>query len=414
MNKKNTQSTKLKRSLSLPLITFYGLGNILGAGIYVLIGKVAGHAGIYAPIAFLLASLLASLTAFTYAELSARYPISAGEAVYLQKGFARRWLSVMVGILIILAGIVSSATIARGFVGYLQIFIDVPPALAMLLLVIALGGLAAWGINESIRVAAVLTLLEVFGLLLILQVAWPGFDAAVAQFDRIMPPADAGIWQGILLGSFLAFYAFIGFEDMVNVAEEVRDPWRNLPIAILLALLVSSVLYAAVAFVSVVQFNPEELADSAAPLAYIYQQSTGKPPTLISIIGLFAVINGALIQIIMASRVLYGLARQGWISASLGNVNSRTQTPLLATLLVSLLVLVMALWLPIEQLAKATSYFILTVFALVNLALWRIKVKLHDEHAPFVIPLWVPMAGFILTSVFLFYQSYQFLTASMR
>lgn len=397
--------TKLRRSLSLPLITFYGLGNILGAGIYVLVGKVAGYAGIYAPIAFLLASLLACLSAFTYAELSARFPVSAGEAVYLQEGFARRWLSVMAGILIILAGVVSAATIARGFVGYLQVFIDIQPTLAMLLLVTTLGGLAAWGINESVRVAAILTLVEVSGLLLILQVAWPDAETAIVQLGRTIPPANAGIWQGILLGSFLAFYAFIGFEDMVNVAEEVRDPWRNLPIAILLALLVSSLLYAAVAFVCVAQFSPGELADSAAPLAYIYQQSTGKAPTVISLIGMFAVVNGALIQIIMASRVLYGLARQGWISASLGRVNPRTRTPLQATLLVSLLVLGMALWLPVEPLAKATSYFILTVFALVNLALWRIKLKHHDVPAPFEIPLWVPVAGSIFTSVFLFYQA---------
>ncbi|MEE9492014.1 MAG: amino acid permease [Gammaproteobacteria bacterium] len=394
----------LKRSLSLPLITFYGLGNILGAGIYVLIGKVAGHAGIYAPIAFLLASLLACLTAFTYAELVARYPVSAGEAVYLHKGFAKRWLSVLVGLLIILAGVVSSATLTRGFVGYLQVFIDVPPALIMLLLVTLLGGLAAWGISQSIRVAATFTVLEILGLLLIIWVLRPDINLAFEQLSHTLPPANTAIWQGILMGSFLAFYAFIGFEDMVNVAEEVQDPWRNLPLAILAALFISSLLYFAVAFVAVAKFTPDELATSEAPLAYMYQQATGKTPTVISLIGMVAVINGALIQIIMAARVFYGLARQGWISQTLGIIHPRTQTPLLATGLVSVLVLVMALWLPIETLAKVTSYFILTVFALVNLALWRIKLKRRDEPAPFAIPLWVPMAGFILTTAFLLYQ----------
>lgn len=394
----------LKRSLSLSLVTFYGLGNILGAGIYVLIGKVAGHAGVYAPIAFLLASLLACLTAFTYAEMSARYPLSAGEAVYLQKGFTRVWLSVLVGILIVLAGIVSAATISRGFVGYLQVFFDVPPPVAIIFLVTILGGLAAWGISESIRIAAVFTLLEIFGLLLIIWVARPDVSIAIKQISQTIPPASLDIWQGILMGSFLAFYAFIGFEDMVNVAEEVKKPWRNLPLAILLALFVSSLLYFAVAFVSIAQFKPADLAASAAPLAYIYQESTGKTPTIISLIGMFAIINGALIQIIMASRVLYGLARQGWIASSLGNIHPKTRTPLLATALVSALVLVMALWLPIEYLAKTTSYFILTVFALVNLALWRIKSGKHEEEAPFVIPQWVPMAGFILTTSFVLYQ----------
>ena len=397
---------KLKRSLSLPLITFYGMGNILGAGVYVLIGKVAGHAGNYAPIAFLLASLLAFLTAFTYAELSARYPVSAGEAVYLQKGFSKRWLSVLVGLLIILAGIVSAATLTRGFVGYLQVFIDVPSVLVMLFVVAGMGTLAAWGISESIRVAAVLTLFEIFGLLMIIWVVRPDLSTTIEQLSHSLPPASTGVWQGILMGSFLAFYAFIGFEDMVNVAEEVQNPWRNLPLAILMALFISSLLYFVVAFVAVARFTPEELATSEAPLAYIYQQATGKTPTVISLIGLFAVINGALIQIIMAARVLYGLARQGWIPQSLGIIHPRTQTPLLATGLVSGSVLVMALWLPIEQLAKATSYFILTVFALVNLALWRIKTTQSSETTPFAIPTWIPLLGFILTATFLFYQAY--------
>lgn len=398
------QSPGLRRSLSLPLITFYGLGNILGAGIYVLIGKVSGYAGIYTPLAFLLASVLAGLTAFSYAELSARYPLSAGEAVYIHKGFASHRLSLLVGLLIILAGVVSAATIARGFVGYLQVFVDLPPTVAIPLLVFLLGGLAAWGISESIRVAALFTLLEIIGLVMIIWVARPDSATLIAQIGRILPPADIHIWQGIVLGGFLAFYAFIGFEDMVNVAEEVQDPWQNLPRAILLALLISSLLYFAVALVATTRISPQQLAATEAPLAYVYQASTGKTPTVISLISMVAVINGALIQIIMASRVVYGLARQGWISATLGRVHPLTQTPLRATLLVSLLVMVMALWLPIETLAKATSYFILTVFALINLALWRIKRRHPDETSPFSIPGWIPAAGFIFTSLFVLYQ----------
>ena len=169
----NQSPVELKRSLSLTLTTLYGLGNILGAGIYVLVGKVIAHAGLFAPLSFLIASLLACLTAFTYAELSARYPLSAGEAVYVQQGLGIRTVSALVGLLIIFAGMVSAATILRGFTGYLQVFVPVPEIAAILVLVVALGGLAAWGITESVMVAALITVLEIVGLLMIIVVATP-------------------------------------------------------------------------------------------------------------------------------------------------------------------------------------------------------------------------------------------------
>jgi amino acid transporter len=386
------------------LITLYGLGNILGAGIYVLIGKVAAHAGMFAPVSFLVASLLACLTAFTYAEMSARYPYSAGEAVYLQMGFALRWLSVLVGLLMVLAGIVSSAAIARGFAGYLQVFVEVPAPVAIVALLMVLGGLAIWGISESVKVAAVLTVTEVFGLLLILWVAHPAPEQWAAQATALVPPADGMVWQGILLGGFLAFYAFIGFEDMVNVAEEVRNPLQNLPRAILLALGISALLYMLVSVVAVTAVPLSQLADSDAPLAFIYHHATGREPLLISLIGIFAIVNGALIQIIMAARILYGLSKQRWLPGFFGSVNPATRTPINATLVVSLLVVVMALWLPIETLAGFTSLFILTVFALVNAALWRIKSRETERPAVFCTPLWVPVAGCLCCCAFVLFQ----------
>ena len=219
-----SDNPELKRTLSLAQITFYGLGTILGAGIYVLVGKVAGTAGLYAPLAFVVAALLAGLTGLSYAELAARHPKSAGEAVYVQDGFRWRPLSMLVGFLIILTGIVSAATIANGFVGYLHVFIDVPDWLAITLLVLALGALAAWGIAESVMAATAITLVEVGGLLLVLAVAGGSFADLPARLPELIPPFEVPVWQGILLGAFLAFYAFIGFEDMANVAEEVRHP----------------------------------------------------------------------------------------------------------------------------------------------------------------------------------------------
>ena len=400
------QQPALKRSLSLPLTTFYGLGNILGAGIYVLIGKVVGHAGLFAPVSFLVASLLACLTAFTYAELAARFPLSAGEAVYIQEGLGIQAISALVGLLIILAGVVSAATILRGFTGYLQVFLDIPGSVAIPVMVLLLGGLAAWGITQSVTVAALITLVEIGGLLLVIRVAAPGLaDTGVAAVD-FLPLAGIEAWHGIFVGGFLAFYAFIGFEDMVNVAEEVKQPQRNLPRAILLALAVSVLLYFMVAVVAVASVPAGSLAQAEAPLAFLYQQVTGREPVTITVISMFAVINGALIQIIMAARVGYGMARKHWLPAIFARVHAVTRTPVIATASVSLLVLLLALWLPIETLAKATSYFLLVVFTLVNLSLWRIKRATVQPPGVFNVPVWVPVSGFFASAVFVAIQAF--------
>lgn len=385
----------LRRTLSLPLITFYGLGNILGAGIYVLIGKVVAHAGVLSPLSFVLACLLAGLTAFTYAELSARYPYSAGEAVFVQQGFNRPALSGVVGVLLVFAGVVSSATILRGFVGYLQVFVPASELLVLPLLVIVLGGLAAWGISQSVMVASAFTLIEVFGLLLIIAVGAPELLETHAPLAPPEGIAEPGTWPGVLVGAFLAFYAFIGFEDMVNVAEEVRDPRHVLPRAILLAIGVSTVLYFVIALVAVSSLPAAVLGASDAPLALIYETLTGRRPWLITLIGMLAVVNGALIQIIMASRVLYGMSDRGWLPAPLGRVHPSTRTPLLATGLVALLVLVFAVWSTTESLAKATSFALLFVFALCNLALWRLKGRADQPAGIINVPRWVPALGFV-------------------
>ena len=402
---RDQQQPALRRSLTLTLTTFYGLGNILGAGIYVLIGKVVGYAGLFAPVSFLLASLLACLTAFTYAELAARYPFSAGEAVYIQEGLGIQPISALVGLLIILAGVVSAAAILRGFTGYLQVFLDIPASAAIAAMVLLLGGLAAWGIAQSVTVAALITIVEIGGLLLVIWVAAPELaDASVTAVD-FLPLAGIDAWHGIFVGGFLAFYAFIGFEDMVNVAEEVRDPQRNLPRAILLALVVSVVLYFMVALVAVASVPTAALAEAEAPLAWLYQQVTGREPVTITLISMFAVINGALIQIIMAARVGYGMARKHWLPAVFARVHAVTRTPVVATAGVSLLVLLLALWLPIETLAKATSYFLLLVFVLVNLSLWRIKRATVQPPGVIDVPVWVPVSGFFASAAFVAVQA---------
>jgi amino acid transporter len=328
--------------------------------------------------------------------------------VYVQEGLRWRPLSVLVGLLIVFTGLVSAATIANGFVGYLHVFVPaVPSGLAVTLLVAALGVLAAWGISESVWVAVFITLVEVGGLLLVLAVAGGGgLSALPARWPEFLPPWEAATWHGILLGAFLAFYAFIGFEDMVNVAEEVKDPSRVLPKAILWAIILSTVLYLAVALVAVLALPPPVLAASAAPLALLYEHTTGDPPTLISAISLFAVVNGALVQIIMAARVLYGMSREGWLPAAFGRVNAYTRTPLFATGVITAMVLALALALPLVTLAKATSYVILIVFSLVNLALVFLKRRdPHPRRGVRVYPFWIPVAGFAASAGMVVFQT---------
>lgn len=404
-----TNKPQLRRSLNLPLVTLYGLGNILGAGVYVLIGKVAGEAGYLAPLSFILASLIAGITAFSFCELSSRYPVSAGEAAYVRNGFNIPGLSLWVGLLIILTGVVSAATIAKGFSGYLGVFIQLPEQLVVGGLLVLLCLVCLSGIAQSVSVAAVFTLLEVGGLLLILYVSAPALATLPQAMDRFSQPLQADALMGVFGGAFLAFYSYIGFEDMVNLAEEVKEPRRTLPIAILLALFIASAIYVLLALNSMLVLTPTELGESSAPLADIYRTVTGGNPWFISIVSLFAVVNGALIQIIMGSRVGYGLAKQGLIPAVFSQVNSKTQTPVLSTLVVTSLIVVAGLWLPIETLAKTTTYLLLVLFCIVNLALIRIKRRQDTPPEVFSVSMLVPIAGFSSCFLFLSIQTWSVL-----
>ena len=375
-----------------------------------LIGKVAGVAGMQAPVAFLLACLIAALTGLSFAELSTRYPQSAGEAVYVHAAFARHWLAMAAGLGIVAAGVISSAAISNGFAGYFDQLLPSPDWLVVTLVILVLGAVAAWGIGESITVAAIFTVVEVGGLLLVI---WGGREALgqiPSRIDELMPGFSTAAWLGIAGGVVLAFYAFIGFEDIVNLAEETHEPKRILPLAILWTLVLTALLYVGLALVAVLSVPPGELASSSAPLADLFRRTTGASPTVITLIGMVAVVNGALIQIIMASRILYGLARMGWLPARLGQVHPRLRTPLAATGIVVVGVLLFAHFLPIETLAQITSVITLLVFALVNGALIRIKIGggRQAEAPAFRVHLWVPAAGLLVCLLFAGFQIWEF------
>lgn len=394
----------LRRRLSLPLVALYGLGTTVGAGIFVLVGKVAGVAGMYAPAAFLVASLLAAVTAVSFAELSVRIPKSAGEALYVHAGLGRRWLAVLVGLLVIAAAVVSSATIVTGAAGYARTLLPVPPWLMVGALVLLLAGVAGWGIAESVTLASLVTVVEI-GLLVVVIGGGAGeFATLPARLPELVPPPDGLVWVGILSGAILAFYAYLGFEDMVNLAEEVTDVQRTLPAGIFLTLVVTTLLYLALATLAVLAVPRAELAASEAPLALIFERTAGLSAPAFNLVVSFAVINGALIQIIMAARVLYGLGREGWLSPALGRVNRRTGTPLVATAVVAAVILALALAFPLTALAKIASTVTLTIFALVNLALVRIKRRDPRPAGLRVYPAAIPMIGFVVSAGFVLFQ----------
>ncbi|MGD9536135.1 MAG: APC family permease [Alphaproteobacteria bacterium] len=395
----------LRRALSLPMMVLYGLGTTIGAGIYVLIGSVADAAGMHTPVSFLLASLMAGFTAFSFAELTARYPKSAGEALFAYQGFGRRWLALSVGLAMTGAVIVSGGAIVRGFTGYLLSLVAAPEWLVITALILALGLVAAWGILQSVLVAALLTLVEIGGLLLVIVVGAKAFGDLPARYGELLPPFDGLAWSGILTGAILAFYAFIGFESMVNVAEEVKDVRRNLPRAIVLTLGITTLLYVSLALIAVLLVPPAELAAQRAPLAYLFERGVGHDTPVLRLIGALSALNGAFIEIIVAARIIYGLSAQGWLPSRLSTVHPRTQTPLVATALVVALTLLFALFVPIAALAETTALITLGVFAIANLAL--IAVKRREPGAAgggIVVPIWVPAAGFVISAGFFFLE----------
>lgn len=387
----------LARNLSLTMVVLYGLGVTVGAGIYVLIGAAAARAGPHAPIAFLIAAFVMGLSAASFAELAARLPVSAGEAAYVERGLRSRQMGLVTGLMVVAAALISSAAIAQGAAGYISQFVDLPIVVLTLAVIVVTGLVAAWGISEAVWIAAVMTVVEIGGLLVVILAGLWKDPAMLARAPEAFVGLGAvEVWPGILGATMLAFFAFIGFEAMVNVAEEVEEPSRTLPLAIAITLGAATVLYILVVWVASHAVPRAELAASSAPLSLVFQRVTGASPTLISLIAILATVNGVIVQTVLASRVLYGMARQGTLHASLGDVHAGTRTPLLATAVAAGLTGLAAVVLPLERLADLTTQAMLVVFLLVNAAL--LAMKRRDDRAEqsgFSVPVWVPAAGVV-------------------
>lgn len=389
------RAVPLRRRLGLALLVLYGTGITVGAGIYVLIGAVAGHAGVYAPWSFVVAAAVMALTVASYAELSTRYPVSAGEAAYVRAAFQSRAFSTAIGLLTIVTGVVSSAAVTLGSAGYIQQFVDLPRGPIVAIIVLALGAVAAWGILESVVLASLFTLIEVGGLVTVIVA---GFHAGlpIAKTIGHVPPLNTMILSGIGFGSLLAFFAFIGFEDLANVVEEAKDPHRDIPRAMILTLGISTLLYVLVAAVAVSAGPIERLASSSAPLSLVFREVAGVNPATISAIAIVSTLNTILAQMTMAARVVYGIAREGDLPAIFARVHPRTGTPLIATACIAAAVVPLALFVPLTRLAEGTSLATLALFALVNLALLRLRYRGVPSNIPHVtVPIWIPAIGLV-------------------
>lgn len=378
---------ELKRRIGLGLLTAYGVGVMVGAGIYVLVGAVAADAGIWAPVSFLFAGLIAAPTALSYAEFSTRLPEAGGPAAFVAKAFARNWIGVIVGFGIVAAGTVSAAAVLRGGSGYLVSVADLPLLPTIVFLGLALVAVAIVGVLESLALAAVFTVIEVAGLALVI------FAGTTAEPSADFATPAPIVWPGVAAGIMLAFFAFIGFEDIVNMAEEVKDPYHTLPRAILLSLAITSLLYALVTFAAVRAVPLDRLSVSQQPLALVWSEGRGTSAAFLSLIAVAAALNGVLAQIVMASRVLFGMGKRTPSLAVFHHAHPRFGTPVLATALVGAAVIVGALFLDVADLAEATSAILLGVFVVVNLAL--IVMKRRVQAAPFRVPMAVPVFGLL-------------------
>jgi amino acid transporter len=369
---------------------------MLGSGIYGLIGQAAGEVGNAVWLAFVAALVAALLTALSYASLGSRYPRAGGAAYVTQRAYRLPVLSFVVGLAVVCSGLTSVATQSRVFAANISALLGIetlPVAAVALGFLLIVTGLVFRGIRESMWVNVVCTMVEAAGLLLVVAVGLPYWGSV----DLLQTPSDAGedvFFLLVLQGAVLTFFAFIGFEDTINVAEECRDPQRTIPIGLVGAMVTGALLYVAVAITAVSVVPSHELAAAPGPLTEVMRRAAPwLSPVVYTAITLFAVANTALVNYVTASRLIYGMARQGLLPARLGRVHRRTRTPHLAIAALLALLVPLVLFASIGQLAAATVLMLLVVFAVVNGALFVLKGRAEEPPGSFEVPRWLPALG---------------------
>jgi amino acid transporter len=396
MSDKSGEPT-LARNIGLIGLVVYGVGDMVGAGIYGTTGVAAGVMGNAVWLAFLGSMIAAMLTGLSYASISSRYPRAAGAAYVVQRAFGAPYVSYVVGLAVVASGLTSIATGSRVFAGVLQPWLGGAPVVLLALGFLALISLVNFrGITESLLVNVLCTIVEVGGLVFVIVVG-SRFWGTVDYFETPMGHGGEGLTLELVLsGAVLTFYAFVGFEDLLNLAEETKNPRRTMPLGIVFALLVVTVLYIAVSVtaVSVVPFAKLADVSNGAPLTQLIGRAAPwVPGWIFTAITLFAVSNTALMNNIMGSRLLYGMSRQGLLPAVLGRVHAGRRTPHVAIAVLFVVVAALILSGDIAQLASATSLLLLTCFLIVNVALLVLQRRAGEEKGGFEVPSVVPALG---------------------
>ena len=387
----------LARKVSLPLLTFYGLGTILGAGIYVLIGEVTLRAQQYTYLSFIISASIAGITAYSFARLASMHPKSAGEAAYIFAAFQSKHASALTGLAVILIGSVSAATMVKGFTAYFMSVYETQEIIIIFSIIAFITLFSIWGITQSIWLATIITIVEIIGLLFVIYVVLNNKEITYQQTESVTEIFSHG--PMILYAAFISFYAYIGFEDIVNIAEETIDAKKVVPLAILLSLIFSTILYVALA-ITCTKYIPLNIFESNdAPLVSIIEFK-GYDTTMIAMISMIAIVNGALVQQIMASRVLYGMAEQKLFLSIFKQINTRTQTPVIATIVIAGFILLLTLSFNLVTLAEITSAITLLVFISVQIALIVISLKNNSRQ---LLDYFAPGIGIILNIVLIIF-----------
>jgi APA family basic amino acid/polyamine antiporter len=404
MSQENTAPPRLLPTMGAGMLALYGLGSMLGAGIYGLVGKAAGMLGSMVWASFLIAMLAALLTGLSYAALGARYPRAGGAAYIIQRAFGRPMLSYVAGLSVVASGLTSMATGSRIVASNLQSLFgwDALPVTLIAVLYLALLCAVVWrGLRESLWFNALCTVIEASGLLLVIITGarfW-------GQADLLELPTEQD-WAvtGLLLAqsAVLTFFAFIGFEDTLNVSEEVKNPARNVPMGLISAMLGATVLYLLIAITAVSVVHWDVLAAAPAPLGAVMQRAAPWIPAVVyTVITIFAVANTALINFVMGSRLIYGMARQGLLPRVLTRIHPTRNTPYVAAIAIFVIASIMLFLGDVSQLAAATVILLLAVFTLMNIAQLKLATRAGEPAAPIKLPMIVPLLGALICSVLL-------------
>ncbi len=393
------EAGELKRAITPKLLLLFIVGDILGGGIYALVGEVGGEVGGAIWAAFALALVMALFTAGSYAELVSKFPHAGGAALYVNRAFGNRvpgrLFSFLVAFAVMASGVTSAAALASAFGGdYLSVFLDVDTVIAALVLLALIAAVNLRGISESVKLNVGFTVVEVGGLVLIMIISAVALGNGDAEIGRAFEFKEgSSIFAATLAGAALAFYALIGFEDSVNVAEEAQDPRRTYPKVLFGGLAIAGTIYLLVTIGASAVVPTADLAASDGPLLEVVKQGPlGIDPKVFSAIGLLALSNGALINLIMASRLLYGMSKENVMPSPLGEVLSERRTPWVSILFVTALAGILVITGNLEKLADTTVALLVVVFAIVNVTVLILR-RDEVEHDHFRVPWPLPVIG---------------------